>query len=473
MLMSAAFLLSALAQFGLGLLVAALLGPAQFGLYALGFAAAVVGQTVLFEWIRLSITRFSGAAYASTAALRTPFIIGVLACLGVGGLLVTFGGEQRTLYVLIALGAASLGYAECRAAHMRAGFAERSYALLLLMRVATSLVLVPAVSIVIPRGDAALAAFFASILIALGIHQLVLREASIWLDSPANDVEPTALKPFLAYALPIVGTNLAYLLLFLGLRLYVASSSGLAQSGQFSLALDIGLKLVMTLGTALDLYLFQLAVRARDREGRLAASQRLGDNLALIIASLAPMVLGVWLVLPSLETLLIAPAYRGIFATQITLLLPSLLIYALVQYGLHPLHQLGVGTRPLILAACLALLTTAIVTALGGDVGLDADQRPAFGLLLGMALAALLLWWKAESRPSLGGLRFFSSLGLALSALFLVGFGLRQAIEPGAVAIIATGLFGGLTYAICAWLTDLAGLKMLVATIRRKISQLT
>ena len=42
MLMSAAFLVSALAQFGLGLLVAALLGPSEFGLYALGFAAAAI-----------------------------------------------------------------------------------------------------------------------------------------------------------------------------------------------------------------------------------------------------------------------------------------------------------------------------------------------------------------------------------------------------------------------------------------------
>ena len=56
--MPAAFLASALIQFVLGLVVAWLLGPAEFGYYALALAGAVLVQTFVFEWLRLAATRF-------------------------------------------------------------------------------------------------------------------------------------------------------------------------------------------------------------------------------------------------------------------------------------------------------------------------------------------------------------------------------------------------------------------------------
>src|ERR1700712_3402266 len=54
----AAFILNAGLNFVLGLLVAKLLGPADFGLFALATAGAIVANTLLFEWLRLSATRF-------------------------------------------------------------------------------------------------------------------------------------------------------------------------------------------------------------------------------------------------------------------------------------------------------------------------------------------------------------------------------------------------------------------------------
>ena len=53
-----AFILNAGLNFVLGLLIAKLLGPADFGLFALATAGAIVANTVLFEWLRLSATRF-------------------------------------------------------------------------------------------------------------------------------------------------------------------------------------------------------------------------------------------------------------------------------------------------------------------------------------------------------------------------------------------------------------------------------
>ncbi|WP_204325304.1 hypothetical protein, partial [Proteus mirabilis] len=53
-----AFALSASTSVLLGLLVAGLLGPADFGRFALATAGSIVLNTLLFEWLRLSATRF-------------------------------------------------------------------------------------------------------------------------------------------------------------------------------------------------------------------------------------------------------------------------------------------------------------------------------------------------------------------------------------------------------------------------------
>ena len=54
----AAFVLNAGLNFVLGIAIARMLGPADFGRFALATAGAVVLNTLLFEWLRLSATRF-------------------------------------------------------------------------------------------------------------------------------------------------------------------------------------------------------------------------------------------------------------------------------------------------------------------------------------------------------------------------------------------------------------------------------
>jgi O-antigen/teichoic acid export membrane protein len=54
----AAYVVNAALNLALGLLLADILGPADFGRFALGIAGSVVLTTLFFEWLRLSATRF-------------------------------------------------------------------------------------------------------------------------------------------------------------------------------------------------------------------------------------------------------------------------------------------------------------------------------------------------------------------------------------------------------------------------------
>ena len=90
-----AFLANTIANFVIGLLVAKFLGPEEYGRFALAFAIGIVVQTALFDWLRLSATRF----YSERTREDEPVIRATLdLCFG----LITVGLiVSATLYALI------------------------------------------------------------------------------------------------------------------------------------------------------------------------------------------------------------------------------------------------------------------------------------------------------------------------------------------------------------------------------------
>lgn len=226
MLMSAAFLVAALVQFALGLVMAAILGPVEFGFYSLAFAASVIGQTLLFEWVRLSITRYQGSGTGVSSRLNRMLLVLVAFVLALAGLVYIFTGTQRLLLALAVAASAFWGFAECRGAMLRARFAEKSYAGLLFARAMASLGLMLPAAWFWSRADIALLAFMLSVPLALLVHRLAFAETR----DATTEGEVPPLSALIGYALPIVVTNLAYLLLFFGLRLFIATRLGLGEA---------------------------------------------------------------------------------------------------------------------------------------------------------------------------------------------------------------------------------------------------
>lgn len=460
MLMSLAFLASALVQFALGLVMAAMLDPAEFGLYALAFAASVIGQTLVFEWVRLAITRYQGSGAGVFARLNRALLMLMTLVLALAAITYFAAGEKRELYALTIAASALWGFAECRGAMLRARFAENSYVGLLSARALASLVLMPLAAWFWPRADIVLGALMLSVLAALILHRAAFAETR---DAADGAVVPP-LSSLIGYALPIVATNVAYLLLFFGLRLFIAARLGLAEAGSFSLALDLSLKLVMTIGSALDLYLFQLAVRDDREKGAEAGRARLALNFGIVLAVLSPALVGLWLVMPSLEALVIAPAYRETFALHVLLLLPGLFLFGMVQYAIHPAHQLASRTMPLVLAASAALAAAFLLLAISGAMPMPAFHLPGAALLAGMIVATFLLWRAIAEPPPIGWKAFLPRLLLALGAMVAVVLPIRIGLAPGLSALLASAGAGAVVYLAIGWLTNLAGVKAIRAS---------
>ena len=107
------------------------------------------------------------------------------------------------------------------------------------------------------------------------------------------------------YSVPIVAANVLYLAIPLANRTLITSHLGFAETGHFSLAYDIGTRLIAAVGSALDVLLFQIAVRAERTHGSAEAQEQVARNMATVFAILLPAAAGLWLILPSIEALIV------------------------------------------------------------------------------------------------------------------------------------------------------------------------
>ncbi|KQP22245.1 teichoic acid transporter [Methylobacterium sp. Leaf102] len=463
-----AFVLNAGLNFVLGLLIAKLLGPADFGLFALATAGAIVANTVLFEWLRLSATRFYSARVRDQepwirqgldrayVVLGAGLLAAALVCAGFG---VEAGPESRAA-ITAGAGVAALGIGvfDYHAALARARFDGGLYFRLVAIKNALAFVLMAGTAWLLPQP--------AWVLAAAGLSQF-LAAAILW--RPMRDPVSPRLRVrlaetwrlFLAYGLPLIAANAIYQLLPFLNRGTIAAQAGLAEAGYFALAADVTTRSIGTLGTALDLLLFQLAVRVEEEEGRAAAEAQVGRNVGVVVALLLPCAVGFWAILPALQALVVPEAYRGPFASYAGLMIPGFFCLAMMNFALNPIFQIRRRTLPVIAAALVGLAVDALglwlLPPLMGPEGIAAAQTA------GLAAATGFLALRALTGPERLRLPWRDLLmaGIACAAMALCLVPLRH-LEP--VRALAVSLpLGFLVVGGFTWVLDIAGLRTLIA----------
>ncbi|EIZ82251.1 O-antigen and teichoic acid export-like membrane protein [Methylobacterium sp. GXF4] len=469
----AAFVINAGLNFVLGLLIAQLLGPADFGRFALATTGAVVLNTVLFEWLRLSATRF----YSGRVRVDEPWIrhgldraylrIGLL-LLGAAALCGAFGfggdgaGGREAVLCGTGLAALGIGVFDYHAALARARFDGKLYLGLVAVKNVLAFILMAAAAWWLPQP--------AWVLAAAGLSQLA---AVILLRHPLRDPAMPFERPrltatwgiFARYGLPLIAANTAYQCLAFVNRGAIAGHAGFAEAGYFALAADVTSRSLMTLGTALDLLLFQFAVQAEEQHGRAAAEAQVAENAGTVFALLAPCAVGFWAVLPALQGLVVPDAYRGPFERYSVALMPGLFCLAMMFYALNPVFQIRRRTLPVIAAALVGLAVNGagllLLPALMGGMGVALAQT------LGLAAAALWLGWRALT----GSERIvlpWGQIGAAALACGAMGLALAPFRHlPPAAALAVLVPAGAALYGALVWIFDIAGLRrQVVARLR-------
>lgn len=463
----AAFVMNAGLSFVLGLLIAKLLGPADFGRFALATAGAIVANTVLFEWLRLSATRFySGRVRADEPwirhgldraylALGLLLLAAALLCAGLG---IEAGPDSRVAVLAgTATAALGIGVFDYHAALARARFDGKLYLGLVAVKNVLSFAMMAGAAWYLPQPAWVLAAAGVSQLLAVAILMRPLRDPQ----SPVVRVRMRETwRLFMIYGLPLIAANAIYQIMPFVNRGTLAAQAGFAEAGYFALAADVTSRSLSTLGTALDLLLFQLAVRAEEHHGRAEAERQVGRNAATVVTLLLPCAVGFWAVLPALQALVVPEAYRGPFSLYAALLIPGLFCLAIMNYAVNPIFQIRRRTLPVIAAALAGLAGNGIgllvLPPLFGPAGIAMAQT------LGLAVAFAWLAFRALTGPEPLNLPW-RDMGRAVAASLAMGLALSPFRDlPPASALGLCVPLGAALYAALVWTFDIAGLRSLI-----------
>jgi O-antigen/teichoic acid export membrane protein len=312
-----AFLFNTLCNFGIGLIVAKFLGPAEYGRFALALATALTIQIALLDWIRLGAVRFyservRAAEPTIRATLDTAFALISFGIVGIA-VIVPFldtGLNPTRGLIGLALGVSiANGLFDYRTALVRARFHDRLYGRLVVTKNVVSLVLSGGRRLSVRVG-------------AHGTDRRHLEPRRLHPDRLGGHGRPR--RRDLTGA-PFDRATIARLQpadrrretpIPLANRALITHLYGFAETGQFSLAYDLGLRAVLALGSAMDVFLFQMAVRAHGTHGLDRAKAQIARNMTMVIAVLVPACAGIWATLPSIEQLIVPLQYRGPFRTS-------------------------------------------------------------------------------------------------------------------------------------------------------------
>ena len=464
MLVIIAFISNTLFNFVVGLLVAKFLGPAEFGRFALAIAITLVVQTTIFDWIRLSATRFySERTRAEEPGLRATLD---LAFAILAALLTLVGGFIAFAHFNLALSGGVIGLAlaasianglfDYHSALVRARFNDHLYVRLIIIKNILALLLTGGGAFVFESAAMTLLGGILSLVGSLGASRASLVEDA----APASEASRARMAELAKYALPIVAANILYLMIPLINRSLVTSFYGFAETGQFSLAYDIGLKAAQAIGSTADVLLFQLAVRAHEAHGPEKAQEQVARNMAIVFAILLPASVGIWLTLPSIEMLIVPGEYRGPFRHYLGLMLPGLCCLSLIQFAINPIFQIAKRTGPVIGAAviaCVAAPLFMLVLPHSADASsLAIAQAGAFGV----ALIALILF-ASSSNPVWPKLRDLLGIVAGTGAMFAAVWPLYD-MKPGVATLVLQIALGGAVYGAFTLALNLAGLRTMI-----------
>ena len=264
------------------------------------------------------------------------------------------------------------------------------------------------------------------------------------------------------YGLPIVLANLFYQTIPLVDRLVIAHNFGLAQSGQFSFAYDIGVRVVAAVGSMLDVLLFQIAVKADEHHGGEEGRRQVGRNVGLVLAILAPACAGLWLVLPSFERLVVPAEFHGAFARNLAFLLPGLFCYGVVFFALNPMFQIVKKTGPLVAvalgASAVNLVALAVLPSAVDSFAL------AQGIALSAAVVLLVVWAGRSLRPFWPPARDIAGVLGGTAAVVATAWWTGRAFEPGMLLILLQIGASAAVYGLVVAALDLCGLRTLATT---------
>ena len=286
-----AFLFNTLCNFGIGLIVAKFLGPAEYGRFALTLAIALTIQIALLDWTRLCAARFySERVRAAEPTIRATLDMAfALISFGIAGIAVIVAFLDASIDPTQGLIGLALGVSianslfDYRTALVRARFHDRLYGRLVIVKNVFSLVL---------TGGAAFLFGSAAMALIGGILSLTGSVLTAWAalsdeGAESSEARRSTTQLLLAYGLPIITANLLYTAIPLANRALITHLTALPNRTVFARLRPRparGARHRLGNGRAP----FPDAVRAHETHGMDRAKAQIARNMTMVIAVILP-----------------------------------------------------------------------------------------------------------------------------------------------------------------------------------------
>jgi len=467
MVFAVAFLLNSAGNFVLGIVLSAILGPAEFGRYATVSLAALTLAGGTFDWLRISTVRFAGDAErrvryaASLEAAYLAIAVALYATVAIAWLCGLDFGFGPLLLWLTPLFTVAISRVDYAAAQFRARNLPRAFATIFALR--QTFCFLGAAAIAYSRRDAATtvaAMTMANLAAAIAVGGALRVPGARLAAARGRDI-----VQFLVYAKPIVASMVIYALISLINRQVAFERLGAAETGEFSLAFDLSQRLFQAIYALPEILLFQYALQRDRQEGRAAAEAQIASNVVLSLAILLPAVAGYFAMVPTFEALVVPTAYRGEFGPIALALAPGLLCYGALVVAVNPVFQLAGRTWPVTVAAVIALLTDLCLLAFTDANASVVSLAQAYSLSLVVAavVSTVVAFRRPAMRPNL------RDLAIVIAAVVAMVAAVRpfNALSSHVVAAPAAVAVGGAIYGAILLAFDVAGLrKMAFAKLR-------
>jgi O-antigen/teichoic acid export membrane protein len=435
-----------------------LLSPAEYGFYIICMSISGVVSALLFAWVKISVLRFESEGGGTD--IRLTALAGLLLSMATSPVVVlvtVLATGEDVLTAMVAVGLAmTLAAFEFGQEILRARQRSNAYGLSAVTRAVLALVL----SLLLVWSG------FAGLGLVLGVagaylFTSLLFAGFVW-QRPLSGFNPAVFQQMLTFGVPMAISGIVFSLHSAMDRLIIVYYLGEGAAGVYGASADLVRQIVLFPATAVAAAVIPVAIKAFAEGGSVTAKQQMGRSGELLLAVLAPTVVGLALVSSHVSGIILGPEFRE----AATYLMPVLsfvwMFQVFTQQFVHVSFHMAKLPRLLAIQGSIVLvINAALMFALVPRYGL---LGAAWALLLaeasGVAIGYVLAL-RAQPLPLLAKPIVkvaAATVAMAVPTAFVL-FRVDGLIGLGAAVAI-----GMIIYAAAAVLLDIADVRKAMAS---------
>ena len=379
---SVSVLLNGLVGFAAVAINTRLLGAEAYGHYALALGSALCVSALLFEWLRVSILRFSetknGPELLSSSL--TIYLGGGLVAVLIAAFCLAINSDTYFPvmgWAAVGVYAVCVGVADLFLALARSSLRPTLFSSMQVLRGLLALTF---------GGLAAWQGFgFVGVIIGMAIANVLtlifgfIRHAP-WQSLRPKLPDPASIRTLMSFGFPLVMTIIAMQVLLLADRYMISYFHDASAVGVYAAAGDVTQKLIILIATGFSLASYSLVLKAFEEKGLAQDEHKLGTNLSILLAITLPVAVGIVLIAkPMAHLLLGASVAQGAIALMPLLCIVAMLHILRTCFFEQPYHILKITHKifwPYFWASAVAIIAWSLLIPTCGAVG------AAYGLIL-------------------------------------------------------------------------------------------